>query len=81
MILTALNKVEIDLGFDCDGDDQPDTIDIFQKSSETSCCRLADLPSSSDRYQDPSPSTPVKPVVKHSPGIFGKLFSSNPSKK
>jgi len=46
MLLTALNKVEIQLGFDCStestSEDLSDSIDLFRESSETSCCRLVD---------------------------------------
>lgn len=44
MLLEALNRVEINLGFDCDSDGLPDTVDLFRETSETSCCRLIDLP-------------------------------------
>ena len=40
MISDALNTMELSLGFDCDGDGVPDTVDIFEKSAATSCCRL-----------------------------------------
>ena len=44
LLMTALNEIEIDLGFDCDNDGVPDNIDIFNQTASTSCCRL--LPSS-----------------------------------
>lgn len=40
LILDALNLTQLDLGFDCDGDDIPDTVDIFEKAAQTSCCRI-----------------------------------------
>lgn len=40
LIVQALNSLELDLGFDCDSDGVPDTVEIFQKSAETSCCRI-----------------------------------------
>lgn len=40
LILDALNTHKLDLGFDCDDDGVPDTIEIFKKSAETSCCRI-----------------------------------------
>ena len=40
MISQALNNIELSLGFDCDGDGIPDTVDIFTQSAATSCCRL-----------------------------------------
>lgn len=51
MILDALNKVEINLGFDCDGDGLPETIELFRESAETSCCRLVDLPGTAPTRQ------------------------------
>jgi len=46
MIMEALNHIQIDIGFDCNGDGIPDTVDIFQASASTSCCRLVDTESS-----------------------------------
>lgn len=40
LILDALNTSKLDLGFDCDDDGAPDTVEIFKKSAETSCCRI-----------------------------------------
>lgn len=43
MIVMALNQIDLDLGFDCDGDgvvDVPNTVDIFVVSAQTSCCRI-----------------------------------------
>ena len=42
LILEALNQTKLDLGFDCDGDGMPDSIEIFAKSAKTSCCRIID---------------------------------------
>lgn len=43
MLFEALNEIKIDLGFDCDGDGVPDTVEIFEQSVSTSCCRIANL--------------------------------------
>ena len=43
MLFEALNEIKIDLGFDCDGDGVPDTVEIFEQSASTSCCRIASL--------------------------------------
>lgn len=40
LILDALNLTQLDLGFDCDDDDVPDTVDIFERAAQTSCCRI-----------------------------------------
>ena len=41
MIMDALNiQYQLDLGFDCDNDGIPDSVEIFAKSAETSCCRI-----------------------------------------
>jgi hypothetical protein len=47
MIIQALNQYDLNLGFDCDGDGIPDDVQIFQKATETSCCRI--LPHDSSR--------------------------------
>tara|TARA_Y100001973_G_C5004044_1_gene235088 strand:+ start:250 stop:582 length:333 start_codon:yes stop_codon:yes gene_type:complete len=43
LLMDALNEVKIDLGFDCDEDGIPDTIEIFAKTASTSCCRLVEF--------------------------------------
>ena len=43
LILEALNKTKLDLGFDCDLDGVPDTIEIFARTAKTSCCRIVDI--------------------------------------
>lgn len=41
LIIEALNnQFELDLGFDCNDDDVPDTVAIFQQTAQTSCCRI-----------------------------------------
>ena len=40
MLYLALNEIKIDLGFDCDGDGLPDSVEIFEESAKSSCCRL-----------------------------------------
>ena len=40
LLMDALNEVKIDLGFDCDEDGVPDTIEVFSQTAKTSCCRL-----------------------------------------
>jgi hypothetical protein len=42
LILEALNQTKLDLGFDCNGDGMPDSIEIFSRSAKTSCCRIID---------------------------------------
>ncbi len=53
MIVEALNTQQLDLGFDCDMDGVPDSVAIFAKSAQTSCCRLNN-PNSSRRSTDTS---------------------------
>lgn len=44
LIEEALNQqYQLDLGFDCNMDDVPDTVAIFAASAETSCCRILPL--------------------------------------
>jgi hypothetical protein len=41
LIVEALNnQFELNLGFDCNDDDVPDTVAIFQQTAQTSCCRI-----------------------------------------
>ena len=40
LILEALNVTKLDLGFDCNMDGVPDSIQIFAESAKTSCCRI-----------------------------------------
>jgi hypothetical protein len=47
LIAEALNQFQLDLAFDCNSDGVPDTVDIFQETAATSCCRI--LPFQSDR--------------------------------
>lgn len=43
LLMSALDNIKIDLGFDCDGDGIPDSIEIFTATAKTSCCRLIDF--------------------------------------
>lgn len=47
MITNALNNIQLELGFDCNEDGIPDTIEVFARSAKTSCCRI--IPTSSGR--------------------------------
>jgi hypothetical protein len=47
MIMEALNNIQIDVGFDCDDDGVPDSVDIFEASASTSCCRPISIHKSS----------------------------------
>ena len=51
LILEALNKTELSLGFDCDGDGEVDIddVEIFRENAKTSCCRLIDQPPPTSR--------------------------------
>lgn len=40
LIIDALNTHKLDLGFDCNLDGVPDTVEIFAKSAETACCKI-----------------------------------------
>ena len=40
LLLDALNRLELDIGWDCDDDGVPDTVEIFKQSANTSCCRI-----------------------------------------
>ena len=41
LIVEALNsQYSLDLGFDCNGDNVPDNVEIFAASAQTACCRI-----------------------------------------
>jgi hypothetical protein len=40
LIVQALNTHLLDLGFDCNLEGVPDSVQIFAQSAQTSCCRL-----------------------------------------
>jgi hypothetical protein len=40
LLLGALNSIPVDVGFDCNADGVPDTVEIFEQAAATSCCRL-----------------------------------------
>jgi len=68
LILEGLNQQVIDVGFDCNLDGVPDTIEIFQASAQTSCCRAAKIGSSRrTRKAPPKKTTPRKTVVRKKP--------------
>lgn len=54
LIMQALNNITIDVGFDCNDDGVPDTVDIFQATANTSCCRI--IETESDRKKTTSSS-------------------------
>lgn len=51
LLLEALDRLELDIGWDCDDDGVPDTVEIFKQSAATSCCRI--LPGSGSRKKAP----------------------------
>lgn len=57
LLMNALNTIPLDLGFDCNEDDVPDTIEIFTQSAATSCCRLVDLDEVDSKASKPSKTT------------------------
>ncbi len=63
LIENALNNTKLDLGFDCNNDGIPDSIEIFAKTAETSCCRIMSTDNSRKIR-----SRPVKKVRKKTRG-------------
>jgi len=51
LLLEALDRLELDIGWDCDDDGVPDTVEIFKQSAATSCCRI--LPGAGSRKKAP----------------------------
>lgn len=66
LLSTALNEIKLDLGFDCNDDGVPDTIEIFHQTASTSCCRF--VPSDGDvktvKTKSTSRSAPKKRTTK-----------------
>jgi hypothetical protein len=84
MIIDALNLTQLELGFDCDGDGTPDTVEIFQQAAETSCCRVIssdDVPAPPPKARGSSrakPSeTPSAPESKKKGGLLSTLFGGD----
>ncbi len=47
LIAQALDQFQLALALDCNNDGVPDSVEIFQETAATSCCRI--LPFRSDR--------------------------------
>jgi len=73
LIMDALNvQYQLDLGFDCDSDGVPDTVEIFAKSAETSCCRILPMderPKKTKGKSRATKPTPDEPVVAATPVV------------
>jgi hypothetical protein len=55
LIVEALNQHgTLDLGFDCDADGVPDTVEIFKESAASGCCRILPLGISGRKRQSSS---------------------------
>ena len=55
LITEALNvQYQLDLGFDCDMDGVPDSVEIFAKSAETACCRILPMEDRSKKVKGKS---------------------------
>ncbi len=64
LLSTALNEIKLDLGFDCNDDGIPDTIEIFHQTANTSCCRFIPSDVKTVKAKSTSRSTPKKPTSK-----------------
>ena len=72
MLLTALDAIPLDIGFDCNVDGVPDTVDIFQKSAASSCCRLLPL---DEKGSGEEPQVEISSEVKPRSVSSSRLFS------
>lgn len=64
MIMDALNvQYQLDLGFDCDNDGVPDTVEIFARSAETSCCRILPMDERPKKARGKSRATKSEPTL------------------
>lgn len=62
LLLEAMDRIPIEIGFDCNSDGVPDTVAIFKEAAETSCCRLLPLETESPEVPKASPKAPPLPV-------------------
>ena len=69
LLSTALNEIKLDLGFDCDDDGVPDTIEIFHATAQTSCCRFVPAPPKRKRGR-PLGSKNKKSIQKPTTGVL-----------
>lgn len=60
LLSSALNEIKLDLGFDCDGDGIPDSIEIFHATASTSCCRFVPQGVKTTKTKSSSRATPTK---------------------
>lgn len=68
MIMDALNvQYQLDLGFDCNQDGIPDTVEIFAKSAETSCCRILPMNERPSKAKGTSRTAKAKAVATPTP--------------
>jgi hypothetical protein len=77
MIIQALNQqYQLDLGFDCNMDGVPDTIEIFMQSAQTSCCRILPM---DDGPKKEAPKKRAKSRLKATP-LPEALMKATPKK-
>ena len=68
LITEALNQqFQLDLGFDCNMDGVPDTIEIFMKTAQTSCCRILPMADKSEATGKRTGSRSQKTKTKRAP--------------
>lgn len=44
MLRETLDQYDLEVAWDCNVDGIPDTVDIYQKAADTSCCRIVSVP-------------------------------------
>ena len=76
MLLEALNVVPIDVGFDCNADGVPDTVEIFQQAASTSCCRLMPPGSRAPVKRKPKTAAAKKKAPKAKKSALRRLIGS-----
>jgi hypothetical protein len=89
MIMDALNiQYQLDLGFDCNSDGVPDSVEIFAKSAETSCCRILPMDErprkargKSRAAKDATPEPVVPEPVVPEPVVTAPVVEPEPPKK
>lgn len=64
LLSSALNEIKLDLGFDCNDDGVPDTIEIFHATASTSCCRFVPQGEKTTKKRSSSRAAPKKTTKK-----------------
>ena len=69
LIIEALDQFQLNIGFDCDGDGIADTVEIFEQSAASSCCRILSTDTSRRFAGKPGSTSSTKPGRAGAPAL------------